>query len=59
MTLHEVLADFYNIEAPEAILLQSREYGRGSLKGNLMESPAVKERLDRFVELLIKRINRK
>jgi len=54
MTLHEVMTDFYNVEPPEAILIQSREFGLGSLKGNLTENPAVKERLDRFVELLVK-----
>jgi len=59
MALHEVLADFYNIESPETILLQPREYGRSSLKGDLLESQAVRERLDRFVELLIKRIGKK
>ncbi len=59
MTLHEVLADFYNIEQPEAILLQPREYGRSSLKGDLIRSSAVKETLDGFVELLLKRIGKK
>ena len=54
MTLHEAMADFYNAEPPEAILIQSREFGLGSLKGNLTENPAVKERLDGFVELLVK-----
>jgi len=54
MALHEVLADFYNTESPEVMLLQSKEYGLGSLKGNLAEIPAVRERLDRFIELLIK-----
>ena len=56
MTLHEVLCDFYNIRQPETILLQSREYGRISLKGDLVEVPAVKERLGKFIDLLIKRI---
>jgi len=54
MTLHEAMTDFYNVEPPEAILIQSREFGLSSLKGNLTENPAVKERLDRFVELLVK-----
>jgi len=54
MTLHEVMADFYNIEPPEAILIQSREFGLGSLKGNLIENLAVREKLDRFVKLLVK-----
>jgi len=54
MALHEVLADFYNIEPPEVMLIQSREYGLGSLKGNLAEIQAARERLDRFIELLIR-----
>jgi len=58
LTLHEVLADFYNIEAPEVILLQSREYGRVSLKGDLIKSSGVRERLYGFIELLIKRLEK-
>jgi len=57
MALHEVLADFYNTRPPETILLQSREHGRVSLRGDLIDVPAVKERLDRFVDLLVKRIS--
>lgn len=56
LALHEVLADFYNIEQPEVVLLQADEYERSSLKGDLIESQAVKERLERFVDLLFKRI---
>ena len=58
MTLHEILSDFYNAPPPEVILLQAREYGRVSLKGDLIEEKAVKERLDRFLNLLLKRIKR-
>jgi len=53
MALHEILTDFYNIQAPETLLLQSTEYGKSSLKGNMVESEAVKESLDRFVKRLI------
>jgi len=56
MALHEVLCDFYNVRQPETILLQSRGYGRISLKGDLIEVPAVKEELDRFVDFLVKRM---
>ena len=59
MALHEILCDFYNTRPPETILLQAREYGRVSLKGDLIEVPAVKERLDRFISVLIKRISKK
>jgi len=59
MALHEVLADFYNTEQPETILLQPREFGGSSLKGDLIEVQAVKERLEGFVELLKKRTAKK
>ena len=58
MTLHEVLVDFYNVEPPDVLLIQSREYSAGALKGNLIEIPAVRERLDRFVELLAKTLQK-
>jgi len=50
MSLHEALADFYNIEQPEAILLQANVYGRSSVKGDLIEVKAVRETLDRFTD---------
>ena len=56
MALHEVLADFYNIEQPEVMLLQADEFGRSSLKGDLIESRAVRQTLDGFVELVTQRI---
>jgi len=59
MTLHEILVDFYNIEPPETILIQSREYGLGSLRADLVRNPAVKKRLDGFVELLVKTFTNK
>jgi len=59
MALHEVLTDFYNIEQPEVILLQADEFGRRSLKGDLIESRAVRQRLDRFVELVTKGISKR
>ena len=59
MTLHEILCDFYNTPPPETILLQAREYGRISLKGDLIEVSAVKEKLDRFINILIKRTTEK
>ncbi len=57
MVLHEVLYDFYNAESrPEAVLIPAREYGRVSIKGDLIESPDVRHRLDRIVEMLCKRV---
>jgi multimeric flavodoxin WrbA len=58
MTLHEVLADFYNTRPPIATLLQADEYGRDSLKGDLIQVPAVKNNLDRFVKLLVERMEK-
>lgn len=52
--LHEILTEFYNTSyRPEAILLQAREYERDSLKGDLIEVPEVKHRLDRLVERVL------
>jgi len=59
MALHEVLADFYNIEPPEVVLLQANEYGRSSLKGDLIKSKAIRERLDGFTALITRRIAEK
>ncbi len=59
MSLHEALVDFYNIEQPDAILLQANEYGRSSLKGDLIEAEAVKEALDRFTERVAEAIVKK
>ncbi|AIF69892.1 hypothetical protein PAP_07510 [Palaeococcus pacificus DY20341] len=56
MALHEALYSFANFGFwPEVVLISSREYGRSSIKGDLIEEEEVKKRLDRFVE----RINQK
>jgi multimeric flavodoxin WrbA len=52
MSLHEVLVDLYCGRTPATILLQANEYGRNSLKGDLIRVPQVREKLDRFVERL-------
>jgi len=57
MVLHEVMCDFHNLKIwPEAVLLSAREYGRNSLKGDLLESLDVTRRLDRLVEMLSKHV---
>lgn len=54
MALHEALYDFANRSFwPETILFSAREYDRSSLEGDLIESPDVKKRLDRFVEMVV------
>ncbi|KUH34722.1 hypothetical protein APY94_00640 [Thermococcus celericrescens] len=56
MALHEVLYGLTGGESwPEAVLLSSNEYGGGSLRGNLIEHPEVRARLERFVERIIQR----
>ena len=57
--LHEVLTEFYNTShRPEAILLQAREYERNSLKGDLIDVPEVKYRLDKLVERVLKDVKK-
>jgi len=56
LALHEVLVDFYNAKVvPEALLLQALEYGKSSLKGDLIEDPVVKKKLEWLVNRLIRR----
>ncbi len=56
MALHEALHDFADRKFwPETMLFPSREYGQSSLLGNLIERPEVKKRLDRFVEMVVKK----
>lgn len=56
MALHEALYGFANRSFwPETLLLPAREYAQSSLKGNLMESPDVKKRLERFVEMVVQK----
>ena len=58
MVLHEVLYDFHNLKGrPEAVLLSARDFGRRSLDGDLLTSPAVRQRLDGLVEMLCKRVD--
>lgn len=58
LALHEVLVDFYNAKVPSEALLQALEYNRISLKGDLVEEPLVKKKLEWLVNRLIKNINR-
>jgi len=53
MALHEALSDFYNLNPlPETLLLSAREWGRDSLKGDLVEEPELRGRLSQFVDLI-------
>lgn len=54
MALHEALYDFTNRDFyPESILLSSREYGRKSIKGDLIEDELVKTRLEKYTDKII------
>jgi len=54
LAVHEVLAEFYNTEPhPVALLLSCEEYGRPSLKGDLVEEEGVRKRLKSFADRLL------
>jgi len=53
MALHEALYNFANLDFwPEVLLFSSREYRKNSIKGDLIEVPEVKKRLDEFVKMI-------
>lgn len=55
MALHEALYSFTNREFyPEVILLSSRDYNKSSIKGDLVESDEVKNRLRFFIKKITK-----
>ncbi|MEM2930566.1 MAG: hypothetical protein QW797_06900 [Thermoproteota archaeon] len=57
MALHEALYNFANLSFwPETLLFQAREYWRSSIKGDLINDPEVRKRLDRFVEMILKKL---
>jgi len=57
MALHEALYNFANLDfQPETLIFPAREYGKNSIDGDLIEVPEVKRRLDRFIEVVKKRI---
>lgn len=54
MALHEAFYDFTNKDFyPESILLSSREYGRRSIKGDLIEDELVRNRLEKYTDKII------
>ena len=60
MALHEALYSFANLDfCPETLLLPSREYGKWSINGDLIEVPEVRKRLDRFVEMILKNVEQR
>jgi multimeric flavodoxin WrbA len=56
LTYHTVILDHYDCKyPPPSVLLQSREYGQGSIYGTLIENDKVRDRLDNLVDLIVKR----
>lgn len=56
MALHEAFYDFTNKDFyPESLLLSSREYERSSIKGDIIEEPLVRNRLEHFVNRIAKK----
>ena len=54
MALHEAFYDFTNKSFyPESILLSSREYGRRSIKGDLIEDELVRNKLEKYANKII------
>lgn len=55
MALHEALYSFSALEfLPKTLLFSAEEYNRSSIKGDLLEVPDVRKRLDKFVERIVK-----
>lgn len=51
-----VILDHYDCKhPPPSLLLQSAEYGQGSIYGTLLKDEKVKDRLDNLVKLILKR----
>ncbi|MBX5320613.1 MAG: flavodoxin family protein [Candidatus Bathyarchaeota archaeon] len=60
LTYHSVILDHYDCKnPPPSILLQSAEYSRGSLYGDLLEDEKVRDRLDNLVKLIFKSLESK
>lgn len=55
MALHEALYGFANLDFwPETLLFAAREHGKSSVRGDLIDVPEVKRRLDGFVDMIVR-----
>ena len=55
LAYHTVILDHYDCKhPPPSLLLQSTEYGQGSIYGTLLEDKKVRDRLDNLVKLILK-----
>ncbi len=65
MAVHEALYNLENLNLPnldfwpETLLLSAREYDRLSFNGDLIEVPEVRKRLDTFVEMILKNVEKR
>jgi len=60
LAYHTVILDHKDCKhSPPAVLLQSAEYGQGSLYGTLIEDEKVRDRLDNLVKLILKEWKKK
>jgi multimeric flavodoxin WrbA len=56
MALHEAFSEYTNKPFyPESILLSSRDYGRRSINGDLIEDEQVRNRLNKYTEKLMQK----
>jgi len=55
LAYHTVILDHHDCKhPPPSLLLQSAEYGQGSIYGTLVEDVKVRDRLDSLVKLILK-----
>ncbi|MEM3641959.1 MAG: flavodoxin family protein [Candidatus Bathyarchaeia archaeon] len=60
LTYHSIILDHYDCKNPPlSLLLQSAEYGRGSIYGDLLENGKVRDRLDNLVKLIFRDLESK
>jgi len=59
LAYHSAIMDYYDAKYFTAILLQSAEYGKASIKGDLIENQEIKMRLDNLVNNILKLWNKK
>jgi len=55
LAYHMVILDHHDCENFSSVLLQSKEYGKGSICGNLLEDEKVRDRLEDQAKFIIKK----
>ncbi|MDH7477140.1 MAG: flavodoxin family protein [Candidatus Bathyarchaeota archaeon] len=60
LVYHSIILNHYDCKnPPPSLLLQSAEYGKGSIYGDLLENEKVRDRLDNLVKLILKELESK